>query len=176
MIFVRKDGFKREKDKAKKKGKKRRKKIPSARMHSFDVFRGQASASRFSSTQDLTQKWSPRRPGSPPVGKKLCGDGSLKATGLMLARKNANGNIWIIWVLEGEKINSTDARAQAREQKYMDHIVSLKANDLATLVLDSERASRKIWITWFLEGGQISSTDARARACKQKKLNRIVFL
>ena len=62
----------------------------------------------------------------------------------MLARKNANRKIWITWVLEGKRISSTDARAREREQENLDHIVSLKANNLATLVLDRERANIKI--------------------------------
>ena len=47
---------------------------------------------------------------------------------------------------EGDQVA---ARTQKREQKNLDHIGFLKANNLATLVLDCEFATKKrIGITW----------------------------
>ena len=84
-----------EKRKTKQRKMKRRKKtFQGTRVRSFDVLGWQASASRFSSTLDLTKKCSPRRSGSPRPEKKVGGDSSLKANELMLAHKNANIKIW----------------------------------------------------------------------------------
>ena len=61
----------------------------------------------------------------------------------MLTRKNANRKSGSHWFLEGKRISSTDAQARARGQKNLDHVVFLKANNSATLVLDCECANRK---------------------------------
>ena len=81
----------------------------------------------------------------------------------MLARKTRTEEIGSYWSLEGERISSTDARARAREQKNLDHIVFLKANNLAALVLDCERADRKnLDHIGLLKANESVGSDARS--------------
>ena len=112
-------------------------------MRFLDVLARQASASRFTSTLVLTKQWSPHRPSSPPVGEKVGWTWFPGGERIDARSQNAKRKTGSHWSLGGERISSTDARARAPEQKDLDQIVFVKANNLAALVLDCERANRK---------------------------------
>ena len=81
----------------------------------------------------------------------------------MLARKTRTENSGSHWSLGGERISSTDSRARAREQKNLDHIVFLKANNLAALVLDCERANKTNLVhIGLLKANELVGSDIRS--------------
>ena len=81
----------------------------------------------------------------------------------MLARKTQTEKFGSHLSSEGERISSTDARARAREQQNLRHIVFLKVNNLAALVLDYERVNRRnLDRIGLLNAYELVGSDARS--------------
>ena len=66
------------------------------------------------------------------------------------------------WFLEDERISSTECSIAKREQKNLDHIGSLKTNELVAPMLDRKTQTEKSESHWFFEGERIGSSGVRS--------------